>query len=154
MKHDKAWMIAVISGIVTTTATTPLSMIMNYTVSERKKHKRTLGYFEAIKEIYALNGITSFFNGYLFSLLLVVNPTINMQFFEVLKRFLPGIMQKDLALFLAGALSKLAATLATFPMQTLKTVMQSGAKDRGAIGEIVYILREFGPFGLYKGMSS
>lgn len=126
-------------------------MVLNYIVSEKKKRNRTLGYLEAFEEVYTLSGPKAFYNGYMFSLLLVVNPTINMQVFEVLKRFLPKLTQKDLALFLAGALSKLAATLATYPMQTLKTVMQSEVKDKGALGELLYILREFGPFGLYKG---
>lgn len=75
-----------------------------------------------------------------------------MQAFEILKPILTKSFNKDLALFLAGALSKLAATLVTYPMQTLKTVMQSGSsQSRSSTAQLFYILREFGPQGLYKG---
>jgi adenine nucleotide transporter 17 len=111
-----------------------------------------LNYLSAIKEIYQKHGLKGFYNGLLFSLLLVINPTINMQTFEVLKPVLSKMFNKDLALFLAGALSKLVATLITYPMQTLKTVMQSGSSEsRSSSAQLFYILKEFGPQGFYKG---
>lgn len=128
-------------------------MVSNYIVSQKKNEGRSLGYFEAFQEIYDKSGITAFYNGLLFSLALVINPTINMQIFEKLKIVLPKLMQKDLALFVAGALSKLAATLATYPMQTLKTVMQAGLKGRGPFKEVAFLIKEFGPFGLFRGIA-
>lgn len=111
-----------------------------------------MNYLSAIKEIYQKHGLKGFYNGLLFSLLLVINPTINMQTFEVLKPVLSKMFNKDLALFLAGALSKLVATLITYPMQTLKTVMQSGSSEsRSSSAQLFYILKEFGPQGFYKG---
>lgn len=151
MGHDKAWITSVLSGIASAILASPLSMVSNYIVSQRNNEQRSLGYFEAFLEVYQKSGITSFYNGLLFSLVLVVNPTINMQMFEKLKLVLPKLMQKDLALFLAGALSKLAATLATYPVQTVKTVMQAGLKGRGPIKEVLFLLREFGPFALFRG---
>jgi adenine nucleotide transporter 17 len=129
-------------------------MVSNYIVSQDKLTGRKLSYIEAFSEIYDKSGLKAFYNGYLFSLFLVLNPTINMQVFEHLKILLPRIMPKNMALFLSGALSKLAATLATYPMQTLKTVMQAGVKGRGALQEFTFLLKEFGPFGLFKGLSA
>lgn len=131
-------------------------MVSNYTVSQRKKQQRHLKYFEAFKEIYETGGLKAFYNGFLFSLILVLNPTINMQFFEKLKVVLPKYMEKNknLALFLAGALSKLAATIVTYPMQTIKTNLQSSAKGRGMLKEILFLLKEFGPLGLFKGLEA
>lgn len=151
LTHDKAWITSILAGIVTTTVTTPLSMVSNYIVSERKKHKRDLSYWQGFVEVFEKSGWEGFYNGYLFSLALVINPMINMQAFELLKRFLPKLFQKDLALFLAGALSKLAATLATYPMQTLKTTMQSATGGRSSLEQVAFLLREFGPLGLFKG---
>jgi hypothetical protein len=59
-------------------------------------------------------------------------------------------MQKDLALFLSGAISKLIATVITYPLQTLKTNMQGGSKFT-SVEAIQYILKNFGPMGFYKG---
>jgi adenine nucleotide transporter 17 len=140
-----------VAGLVTTTVTTPLSMVSNYIVSEKKKHKRDLPYFEGFSEIFKKSGWKGFYNGYLFSLVLVINPMVNMQAFELLKRFLPKLFQKDLALFLAGALSKLAATLVTYPLQTLKITMQAATEGRSSLNQIIFLLKEFGPLGLFKG---
>jgi hypothetical protein len=144
-------MTSILAGVITTTVTTPLSMVSNYIVSERKKHKRNLSYLDGFLEIYKKSGWEGFYNGYLYSLVLVINPMINMQVFEVMKRILPKLFQKDLALFLAGAMSKLAATLATYPLQTLKTTMQSATEHRSSLEQVFFILKEFGPLGLFKG---
>jgi len=89
----------------------------------------------------------------MFSLLLVINPTINMTFFERLKVILPKMMNKDFALFLSGAISKLLATVSTYPLTTVRTNMQSGS-GMTSLESILYILENFGPFGFYKGLSA
>lgn len=129
-------------------------MVSNFIVSERKKTGKHLRYFKTFAEIYKKGGLSAFYNGYLYSLFLVINPTINMQVFELAKVFLPAILPKDAALFSAGALSKLAATLATYPMQTLKTTMQAATDSKSSAEHLFFILKEFGPLGLFKGKTS
>lgn len=126
-------------------------MVSNFIVSERKKTGKHLKYFQTFADIYKKKGLSAFYNGYLYSLILVINPTINMQVFELSKILLPLILPKDAALFASGAFSKLIATLATYPMQTLKTTMQAATESKSSAAHLLYILREFGPLGLFKG---
>lgn len=147
------WLAGLSSGVITTLLTSPLSMVSNYIISAGKKEKRKLGYAEAIQEIHQKYGFQGFYTGLYFSLMLVINPTINMTVFEKLKVILPRVMEKNSALFLAGAISKLCATIATYPLTTVRTNMQS-KPDVKALKVILFILKNFGPLGFYKGLQA
>lgn len=62
-------------------------------------------------------------------------------------------MEKNTGLFLAGALSKLCATVTTYPLTTVRTTMQSKPNQK-SLKIILFILKEFGPLGFYKGLQA
>ena len=72
--------------------------------------------------IFKKEGIPGFYKGILVSIILIFNPMINLTLKDNLqKAFGKTFTSKGLRVFLAGAVSKLIATIATYPYSTIKT---------------------------------
>ena len=56
--------------------------------------------------------------------------------------------------FFAGALSKLIATVSTYPLLTLKTCLQAKKEDMSFVGSLKQLLKEEGILGFYKGIQA
>ena len=56
--------------------------------------------------------------------------------------------------FFAGALSKLVATLATYPILTVKTLLQASKGEMGVVGCVRKIYQREGMCGYYKGIQA
>ncbi|KAH6914933.1 peroxisomal membrane protein [Coprinopsis sp. MPI-PUGE-AT-0042] len=132
---------------------------------------KKLGFFESAQNIIAKDGISAFWRGIGPALILVMNPIIQYTVFEQLKNFLIArrtsrlraaggaaaavAALSDWDFFFLGALSKLAATSATYPYIVVKSRLQAGStKYKSALDGLLTILREEGVEGLYKGIGS
>merc|ERR1719319_417312 len=76
---------------------------------------------ETIAHIYEKKGITGLYAGLAMSLALVSNPAVH---YGVYEKLLPLRPKSDSWVFLAGAMSKFCATIATYPVQVCKTHSQ------------------------------
>jgi hypothetical protein len=101
--------------------------------SKVQHHKSML---EISKEIYAENGIFSFWKGFIPSLVLVSNPSINFTVFDRLKLQLQRLRMKKtgakrlaslsaLEAFVLAAVAKAIATIVTYPVIRAKVLMQA-----------------------------
>lgn len=99
------------------------------------------------KKIWEKEGIAGFYKGFLFNLLLCINPAIQNTVYDLLKnkylraiRIRHNIDPKRLAklsplqAFVLGAVAKLVATLITYPWIARKTRIQSGIEEKTDIG--------------------
>ena len=78
---------------------------------------------QTAKEIYQSEGIGAFYKGVLPNMILVLNPIINFVVYEALKKYLT-MNDKDktgaLKIFISSSIGKLLATLATYPILTMR----------------------------------
>lgn len=78
---------------------------------------------ETIRQIYKEEGIQAFYKGVVPNMILVLNPIINFVFYETIKKNFP---QKSFwSIFIASSVGKLIATLATYPILTLRVKLQA-----------------------------
>lgn len=116
--------IATQAGVITCTTMEPF-----WTINTRQKltaasHAGTeeAGMLAVGKQIVTEEGVGKLFGGLLPSLLLVSNPAIQFMLVEWIKRSIPALANSP---FLMGAFTKFVATVLTYPLQTLKTVLQT-----------------------------
>jgi len=145
------------------------------------KEKR-LGFVAALQHILKTEGVAGLYKGLIPSLFLVSTPMAQFYFYELLIRVVSGIqgsthevaqeLMSPLANFALGASSKALATVVTFPIQTVRTLSARGVdgdgrKDDGAKArrsytakllslwsQVVAIMRNEGPMGLYRGFET
>ena len=143
-----------LAGITNVLIICPLSVLFNYVVSKRKSTGVTLSMLQACKEIYAKSGLKGFYNGLFVALILVINPTINITIFNALQKMSKRMQISVLNNFVSGGISKLIATLLTFPLNTIKVNQQGKNSKKGVLIMILTILMRNGPGGFYKGLST
>ncbi|RLN75010.1 hypothetical protein BBJ28_00015416 [Nothophytophthora sp. Chile5] len=141
------------------------------------------GMWELAKEIYAEDGLQSFWKGFIPSMVLVSNPSINYTIFDKLKlRLQMSKMAASnaarvssltaLEAFLLAAIAKAVATIVTYPVIRAKVLMQAQKKQLGGKqavsghhhhhakmgNSMVQVLRRIGelegPSGYFKGCSA
>jgi adenine nucleotide transporter 17 len=73
---------------------------------------------DTIMEIYKEEGIQAFYKGVVANMILVLNPIINFVFYEAIKKYFTqkGVLQ----ILVASSIGKLIATLATYPILTVR----------------------------------
>ncbi|XP_073414124.1 peroxisomal membrane protein PMP34 isoform X3 [Dendrobates tinctorius] len=128
----------------------------------------TIGFIaDAFQKILQQEGFLSLWNGTLPSLLLVFNPAIQFMFYEGLKRQLLS-QQAELnsfQVFVIGAIAKAIATIVTYPLQTVQSVLRFGheklnpeKRTLGSLFNIIHLLKQrircLGYVGLYKGLEA
>jgi len=166
-----------IAGIVTNILTIPIDTVsMNLQISKSTKR---MGIFEITRKIYEEHGVAKFWNGLLPACILTVNPAINVALFENIKaRYLLKYARENkmqlsaFEAFVLGTVSKGAATVITYPMIRLKTLLLKANEDNNedfettkrveidarkkkvtsVVDVIKVVLEREGVSGFYRGM--
>ncbi|CAG8530565.1 8145_t:CDS:10 [Ambispora leptoticha] len=126
-----------------------------------KGESKRLGTLATILKIIKDDGPSAFWAGVMPAFILVANPIIQYTVFEQLKARLQKAKKLgNLDFFLLGALSKLAATVVTYPYIVIKSRMQlrqshdSKTRYDSTLDGIRKIVTNEGIGGLYKGINS
>ncbi|CAI8605309.1 unnamed protein product [Vicia faba] len=132
---------------------------------------RPFGTVHAANEVYNEAGIVGFWKGVIPALIMVCNPSIQFMIYESSLKHLrekrSAKKQGDttitaLEVFLVGAIAKLGATVATYPLQVVKSRLQAkqeiggnnSLRYSGTFDAIFKMIRYEGFRGFYKGMST
>ncbi|KAI7864914.1 mitochondrial carrier domain-containing protein [Spinellus fusiger] len=164
--QEKSWVVhitsAMTAGAASTTLTNPLWVIktrfMTQTSRTDYQYKNTL---DAFVTIARQEGIRGFYKGLGSSLIGISHVAVQFPLYEKLKSILqtdhnspPGSM----TILLSSSFSKMAASMATYPHEVIRTRLQNQAKKpfkyNGIFHALKVIAREEGFRGFYKGMSA
>ncbi|XP_075038893.1 peroxisomal membrane protein PMP34 [Mixophyes fleayi] len=166
--------IGFIAGVVNVLLTTPLWVVNTRLKLQGAKFRNDdiilttyTGISDAFQKILQQEGVLALWNGTFPSLLLVFNPAIQFMFYEGLKRHLLRRQSElsSLEVFVIGAMAKAIATSATYPLQTVQSVLRFGheklnpkKRNLGGLHSVIYLLkqrvRRLGFVGLYKGLEA
>ncbi|XP_035037706.1 peroxisomal membrane protein PMP34 isoform X1 [Hippoglossus stenolepis] len=184
--------VGITAGIVNVLVTTPLWVVNTRLKLQGSKFRnadiRTTNYsgiLDAFVQIVRQEGVGALWNGTFPSLLLVLNPAIQFMIYEGLKRHLkkgvprePHLWINTLAeenrvntlssieVFLIGAVAKAVATTATYPLQTIQSILRFGQYSRSTDESkilsslrsikclLVNRVRKYGMLGLFKGLEA
>lgn len=149
--------IGFLAGSITATATNPIwtanTRLITSTKTSVDGEPVTDSLVKMLYEIVQNEGATALFKGLKPALILVVNPVIQFSIFEQLKNLL-YTSREDITpnmSFVLGALSKVVATVFTYPTIAIKT--QSHLQEnQSMIDMFKKILSEDGILGLFKGL--
>ncbi|KAJ8925816.1 hypothetical protein NQ315_009666 [Exocentrus adspersus] len=144
-------LLSTIAGVVNVVTTTPLWVVNSRLKLQDETYYN--GLLDGLVYIARTEGITALWSSLGPSLILVSNPVIHFTVYESLKRKVT--VKSATAFFLLGALSKIIATVVTYPLQLVQTrqrLTRDGKVDMATL--LVYILKTSGAKGLYQGMES
>ncbi|PVV02328.1 hypothetical protein BB560_003222 [Smittium megazygosporum] len=123
--------VGVLSGVFGQCVTLPISVIS--TRQQMSTEKAEAGVFKIVKDIVKSDGITGMWKGFGPSMILCINPAITYGLFEKIKEFiihkkfrigidagLESPFLTPIEAFLTGALSKVVATIVTYPYISAK----------------------------------
>ncbi|CAE6450430.1 unnamed protein product [Rhizoctonia solani] len=161
---------AMTAGASGTIATSPLWVIKTRFMTQPQDEMQYRHTWDAFQTIYRSEGWRAFYRGLLPSLLGVTHVAVQFPLYEQLKHWFAdrrGIATVQLSsgtIFLCSALSKMTASVATYPHEVIRTRLQiqrnphSGVLAdtrtyRGFVQTTIRILRREGWRGLYKGLS-
>lgn len=182
-------LVAALSGCVNVLLTNPIWVVVTrmqtHTRKDKDNHTKLVasqdeisvvepppyGTSHTIQEVYGEAGISGFWNGIFPTLFMVSNPSIQFMLYETLlkkirkRRASSNKGANDpiaLEIFLLGAVAKLGATVATYPLLVIKSRLQAkqdiGADKRhqykGTLDAMMKIIRYEGFHGFYKGMGT
>eukprot|EP00405_Crypthecodinium_cohnii_P023019 CAMPEP_0206480948 /NCGR_PEP_ID=MMETSP0324_2-20121206/37779_1 /ASSEMBLY_ACC=CAM_ASM_000836 /TAXON_ID=2866 /ORGANISM="Crypthecodinium cohnii, Strain Seligo" /LENGTH=325 /DNA_ID=CAMNT_0053958195 /DNA_START=122 /DNA_END=1099 /DNA_ORIENTATION=- len=158
------WKLALgyIAGVGNTIATMPLEVIATKVQAESKKHESLP---VVVKRVLDKEGIRGLFKGFWYNIMLCVNPAIQNTVFDKCKDALmllqvkAGKVNPSLTPFQAfalGAFAKAVATVITYPLVRLKTILQAGKEmkheeDKEPVS-LQWIIKKF--FEFYRGVGS
>lgn len=76
--------------------------------------------------------------------------------YEKVKVILPKLINPEVALFMSGGVSKLIATIITYPLSTLKVNKQTMLKSKSVstLRMVLQIYEKYGMAGYYAGLSA
>ncbi|CDS12517.1 hypothetical protein LRAMOSA04711 [Lichtheimia ramosa] len=163
MDSDKAWLIHIASamsaGAASTSLTNPLWVIKTRMMTQNERtayrYKNSL---DAFITIGRQEGIRGYYKGLGSSLLGVSHVAVQFPLYEKLKRYLHADTSSasPVSILLASSLSKMAASMATYPHEVIRTRLQNQTtkpfKYKGIFHAVKVILAEEGVRGLYKGL--
>ncbi|KAM8844205.1 peroxisomal membrane protein PMP34 isoform 2-T2 [Spinachia spinachia] len=164
------------AGVVNVLLTTPLWVVNTRLKLQGSKFRNTdlrptnyCGILDAFAQIVRDEGLGALWNGTLPSLLLVLNPAIQFMIYEGLKRQIRRGLLRELSsveVFIIGAVAKAVSTIATYPLQTVQSILRFGqfsestgeSKLRSSLRTIKCLLvnriRTYGMLGLFKGLEA
>jgi adenine nucleotide transporter 17 len=153
----RALLVPALAGALNVLASCPV-----YVLSTKLRTSVRGSWTECARSVLREDGLAGFWRGLLPSLALVANPTIQYYAYERLKQLTPGTLRAGpLHHFLAGAASKTAATIATYPLQLAQTLLraqrareQDRRAYRGLLHCVLCIISERGVAGLYSGLGA
>ncbi|XP_030058779.1 peroxisomal membrane protein PMP34 isoform X1 [Microcaecilia unicolor] len=163
-----------IAGVVNVFVTTPLWVVNTRLKLQGAKFRNDdiiptnyKGILDAFHQIIRSEGLLALWNGTFPSLLLVFNPAIQFMFYEGLKRQLlkRQAQLSSFQIFVIGAVAKAIATIVTYPLQTVQSILRFGHyrvnpenQTQGSLQYVLYLLRQrvrcLGLFGLCKGLEA
>ncbi|XP_068193255.1 peroxisomal membrane protein PMP34 [Antennarius striatus] len=164
------------AGVVNVLVTTPLWVVntrlklqgSNFHSSDIRVTTYN-GIRDAFIQIIRNEGLGALWNGTLPSLLLVLNPAIQFMIYEGLKRQLRRGIPRELSsieVFIMGAVAKVIATITTYPLQIIQSVLRFGqvsdSKEKSKLlsslrtikSLLVSRVRKYGMLGLFKGLET
>jgi hypothetical protein len=107
-----------------------------------------------LKIIFNQEGLSGFYKGLIPCLILTINPIIQYVIYEFLKKKISknGLISSASIIWIS-ALSKLISTLITYPIITVKTLIQANEKKNPleVLKLLSKIIKENGPLYLFKG---
>mmetsp|Transcript_18427 Transcript_18427/g.44186 ORF Transcript_18427/g.44186 Transcript_18427/m.44186 type:complete len:191 (-) Transcript_18427:331-903(-) len=135
---------ALFAGLICTTISNPI-WVVNTRVKVRKDELYS-GFSVELRKLVREEGLRGLTSGLIPAQILVINPGVQFMAYELLRRSVAQLRTATATdFFILGALSKMLATVTTYPLQVLKSRMQSGKLSRAEV---------FSLSGLYAGMSS
>ncbi|KAI9010937.1 mitochondrial carrier domain-containing protein [Phycomyces nitens] len=162
---DSGWMVHMVSamsaGAVTSLVTNPLWVIKTRFMTQN--HQTPYRYKNTIDAVFTIarkEGIWGFYKGLGSSLFGVSHVAVQFPLYENLKQVLRNNGRGDHfpSIILASSLSKMAACLATYPHEVIRTRLQNQTtkpfKYKGIGHTIQVIAAEEGIGGFYKGLST
>uniref|UniRef100_A0A8C5Q284 Peroxisomal membrane protein PMP34 n=1 Tax=Leptobrachium leishanense TaxID=445787 RepID=A0A8C5Q284_9ANUR len=173
-KNGKDLIIGFIAGVINVLLTNPLWVVNTRLKLQGAKFKNSdiipttyMGIKDTFIKILQKEGLLALWSGTLASLLLVFNPAIQFMIYEGLKRQLLK-KRKELSsmeVFTIGAIAKTFATMLTYPLQIVQSVMRLGHKkvkqeniNPGSFQHLIHLLRKrirlWGFLGLFKGLEA
>ncbi|KAJ3601223.1 hypothetical protein NHX12_032196 [Muraenolepis orangiensis] len=169
-------LIGIAAGVTNVLTTTPLWVVNTRLKLQganfRNEDIRPTSYsgiLDALVQIAREEGVGSLWNGTLPSLLLVLNPALQFMIYEGLKRQLRRGLVTELTsveVFVIGAIAKAVATTATYPLQTVQSILRFGQQqestDKSQILSSLMVIkrllvnrvRKYGVLGLFKGLEA
>lgn len=173
-RRRKSWathiIAAMTAGASGTIATSPLWVIKTRFMTQPRDELPYRHTWDAFRTIYHAEGWRAFYRGLFPSLLGVTHVAVQFPLYEQLKHWFAerkGVSTIQLSsgtILLCSALSKMTASIATYPHEVIRTRLQiqrnpqSGALTdtrtyRGFVQTTVRVVRREGWRGLYKGLS-
>ena len=128
LRGPRAVLLPALAGVINVLASSPI-----FVVSTRLRTAAPGQYrhaLECAREIVQLEGARSLWGGLVPSLWLVSNPTVQYFAYERLKHALRA--RTSLQFFLAGAVAKAVATIATYPLQVAQTLLRVQQRRSGS----------------------
>nr|XP_057906345.1 peroxisomal membrane protein PMP34 [Doryrhamphus excisus] len=169
-------LVGIAAGVVNVLVTTPLWVVNTRLKLQGSKFHNTdirptnyCGIWDAFVQIVRDEGVGALWNGTFPSLLLVLNPAIQFMIYEGLKRQLRrGVPRELLSLevFVISAVAKTVATIVTYPLQTIQSILRFGQFNKSANKStlmsslmtvksvLVNRVRKLGILGLFKGLEA
>lgn len=122
-------LITALAGIMSSIFANPIWML-NTRLAIQKNDANKKGAMDLITHILDKEGVGAFFKGVLPNLILVINPIINFVVYEYLKGLSLKFYktEKDIsvkAIFLMSSIGKIMATFATYPILTVRVLLQA-----------------------------
>jgi len=127
-------LVGYVAGVGTTTATMPLEVLSTKLTLDTSG----AGAAAVVSSIIQEDGLTGLFRGFWFNIALCVNPAIQNTVFDRIKAVVlkakgsKNAVLSPLQAFVLGAVAKAVATILTFPLVRLKTILQaeSGGREK------------------------
>eukprot|EP01084_Bolivina_argentea_P082546 149460_1 len=148
-----------IAGILTQIFTSPLATIQKVLQTTNSQDKMNSNASMIINNVSQRHGITALWSGFGMSMILVINPAINVYCYEHIRKYLNvSFGWRSSAIdFLAGLLSKAIATIICYPLIYIKYNQQAdstGDRKKSAMEIVLQTYNQFGVKKFYSGLRS
>jgi len=145
-------LVGFIAGCITQLFVNPLSVIQTRIIASKK----SISILSMALSIIKKEGLFGLYKGIIPTFILCMNPAIQYLVFDNLKIFYSNLLRTPNAMdnFIMGAISKVVATISTYPYIMAKVRLQyaSNSNYSGTLDVILKILLNEGFFGLYAGL--
>ncbi|XP_074653822.1 calcium-independent mitochondrial carrier protein SCaMC-3L-like isoform X1 [Tubulanus polymorphus] len=146
------------AGAISQTIIYPME-VLKTRLALRKSGEYT-GMFDCAKKIYKKDGLRVFYRGYIPNIIgIIPYAGIDLAIYETLKNYYiakhpdnadPGVM----VLLACGTTSSTCGQLASYPLALVRTKLQAKVDSKASFVSLIKtIVKEEGPFGLYRGLA-
>ena len=143
---------SVLAGCASTTTTSPIWVLRTKMMTDPNAKSMLHAFMSTLRS----GGIGAFYRGLVPSYLGLLHVAVQFPLYERLRTSSLGPKNESLNVLVCSIVSKICASLATYPHEVLRTRLQTlkYSKYSGLTDSIVTIWREEGVYGYYKGLSS